>query len=174
MILHSLNNEEIIIEKSIKSIHVCKYVRVYMCLWHDLACACACVCVFFFIACHRLQLIDDLSYEDVKKCYRGSVSTINSHTHMETGWNLSPFHYDDYFLAMIPSHRTQFNSLLSFGNVLYCVHMGVCACVHVPCASAGVLTVIAVYALFKYVFVCSDMSPFLFFFSYLYHTSWWN
>lgn len=24
--------------------------------------------------CFRLQLIDDLSYEDVKKCYRGSVS----------------------------------------------------------------------------------------------------
>lgn len=28
----------------------------------------------------RLQLIDDLSYEDVKKCYRGSVS----HTHTQT------------------------------------------------------------------------------------------
>lgn len=32
----------------------------------------------FSLWCHvmscRLQLIDDLSYEDVKKCYRGSVS----------------------------------------------------------------------------------------------------
>lgn len=29
-----------------------------------------------FALCYRLQLIDELSYEDVKKCYRGSVSHI--------------------------------------------------------------------------------------------------
>lgn len=29
----------------------------------------------YFFLYHRVHLIDDLSYEDVKKCYRGSVST---------------------------------------------------------------------------------------------------
>lgn len=29
---------------------------------------------YTFALRYRVQLIDDLSYEDVKKCYRGSVS----------------------------------------------------------------------------------------------------
>uniref|UniRef100_A0A8C2H8U3 GRAM domain-containing protein n=1 Tax=Cyprinus carpio TaxID=7962 RepID=A0A8C2H8U3_CYPCA len=52
--------------------------------WRSRVVVFECLGVVFSTACEtrRLQLIDDLSYEDVKKCYRGStVSKYNSQYH---------------------------------------------------------------------------------------------
>ncbi len=38
------------------------------------------VLILLYVCISRLQLIDDLSYEDVKKCYRGSVSIFTVYT----------------------------------------------------------------------------------------------
>lgn len=56
----------------------------------------------------RLQLIDDLSYEDVKKCYRGSVST----THVATNLSLwyPQHHFQPSDLDLKATLRSTFNA----------------------------------------------------------------
>lgn len=52
----------------------------------------------------RLQLIDDLSYEDVKKCYRGSVSPSLRDTN--TQQNNENWPENDDMSTLLSSHNT--------------------------------------------------------------------